>query len=313
MNKTHIQWTNFTSNPLQYRDADGNVVWGCIHKSTGCEHCYAEALAKRYGRGESFTAEHMKKMTPFLDEKELHRMLTYKPASGKMCFVGDMTDIFGEWVPFELLDKLFAVFALRPDVIWQILTKRPERMREYMTLLSKSIQPLERHAREVGYTFAFNKISLLPWPIPNVWLGVSCEDQKTADERIPKLLQTPAAVRFVSYEPALAPADFLKWLREPCRDTATHTCNNSIHRESGARINWLIIGGESGPGARPADRRWFYDALKQCKEAGVPAFCKQLGTQSHIDNNGSFLPLKDRKGGDWSEWPEDLRVREFPA
>src|SRR4051812_14758294 len=121
MQKTNIEWTatprpdgtlepGYSANPLKYRDAAGNVVWGCVKTSPGCAHCYAETLAKRYGRGGPFTAATMRGLTPFLDEKELHRMLTYKPAAGKKCFVGDMTDVFGEWVPDELLDRLFAVF-----------------------------------------------------------------------------------------------------------------------------------------------------------------------------------------------------------
>ena len=111
-------------------------------------------------------------------------MLTYKPASGKRCFVGDMTDIFGEWVPDALLDRLFTVFAERPDVTWQVLTKRANRMRAFFT--------------DGGRVPA-------RWPLPNVWLGVSCEDQQRADERIPHLLQTPAAIRFISAEPLLTP------------------------------------------------------------------------------------------------------------
>ena len=143
------------------------------------------------------------------------------------------------------------------------------------------------------------------------WLGVSVEDQATADERIPLLLQTPATVRWVSYEPALAPVDFSPWF-------------------SRAGLDFIVIGGESGPGARPFDLAWARSVIAQCREAGVPVFLKQIGACPFDSDNkwitrggGVVIPvasewsiherLRDRKGGDPTEWPEDVRVREFPA
>ena len=273
MQRTEISWTNFSSNPLKYRDPDGNVVHACIHKSAGCLHCYAETLAGRWGKaGNKFTVENMKRLTPFLDEKELHHMLTHKPASGKMCFVGDMTDIFGEWVPDELLDQLFAVLVRRYDVIWQLLTKRSERMLEYCTSI-----------------YARRAQAGLHGPFPNVWLGVSCEDQKTADERLMILRDIPNAVPWVSYEPALAGVDF------------------SAHLDF---LRWIVCGGESGPGARPFNIQWARDVIAQCKAAGTKAFFKQAGSNAVLDNKR--IRLMDRKGGDWTEWEEDLKVREYP-
>ena len=158
------------------------------------------------------------------------------------------------------------------------------------------------------------------WPLPNVWLGVSVENQQYADERIPLLLQTPAAVRFVSYEPALGPVDFDPWLSErpgcegeyaqPDCEECWWQCNH---------LNWLIIGGESGPGARPFDLAWARSVIAQCRAAGVACFVKQLGANVY-DSSGypfpadydSSIKLKDPKGGEPSEWPEDLRVRETP-
>lgn len=151
MNKSSIEWTDFTSNPLQYQDADGNTVWGCIHASQGCFHCYSEQLAKRYGRGGKFDVATMMGLTPFVSEKEIHSILTYKPASGKMCFLGDMTDIFGEWVPFELIDQIFAAMALRPDITFQVLTKRADRMLEYC--LQYKVQMEKKRANECAYAF----------------------------------------------------------------------------------------------------------------------------------------------------------------
>jgi protein gp37 len=327
MQLSPIEWTNFTANPLRYRDPDGNVVHACIHKSGGCLHCYAEVMAKRWGRkGMPFTAENMKRLTPFLDEGELRRMLTYKSAAGKMCFVGDMTDVFGEWVPDELLDRLFAVFALRSDVTWQVLTKRAERMLAYLR---------SRSAHGAPNDIGANMYKLRPeifdpsgacqtnWPLPNVWLGVSAEDQKTADERIPLLLQTPAAIRFVSYEPALGPVNFPK---VPGLNKAGQAGQDIV------RKFWVIVGGESGPGARPFNIQWARDVIAQCRIAGVSVFVKQLGAAPflHFENTvheetpgmklhiqqmevDETIRLKDRKGGTMEEWPEDLRCRQFPG
>ena len=326
MNKTPIEWTVFTANPLRYRDPDGNVVHACIHKSAGCIHCYAEALAPRYGRkGLPFTAENMKRLTPFLDENELRKMLTYKPAAGKMCFVGDMTDVFGEWVPVELLEELFAVFALRSDVIWQVLTKRADRMQRILTEQDPQAPHFwarvegcaqRRYHERTGEDPSLQLV--VHGPLPNVWLGVSAEDQKNADERIPLLLNVPAAIRFVSYEPALGPIDFRPWL--------------TVTRYYDRMLDWILLGGESGPDARPFNTQWASDVITQCQAARVACFTKQLGAKPYVhfernvreESPGFKLPiqqleveepirLKDRKGGTMGEWPEDLRVRQWPA
>lgn len=169
------------------------------------------------------------------------------------------------------------------------------------------------------------------WPLPNVWLGVSVEHQKAADERIPLLIETPAAVRFVSYEPALGPVDFSPWL--PILSVG------GVEMETW--LDQIIVGGESGPGARPFNIDWARNTIAQCREANVACFVKQLGASPYgffsdstsrvwpyspelgetIDQRDSqhdsyrtriFTRLKDRKGGNWNEWPDDLRVRQFP-
>lgn len=335
MNKTGIEWTNFSANPLKYRTVDGTVVWGCVHTSEGCRHCYSEALAHRYGRGGPFTAETMKGLTPFLDEKELRSMLTYKPASGKMCFVGDMTDLFGEWVPFELLDKLFAVFALRQDVTWQILTKRPERLREYISTPDRAVQ--------VATSFVGHLIPQRPtWPLSNCWVGCSVEDQTTAAKRIPELLQTPAAVRFISAEPLLGHLNICRWIPADWSPTLMTWKYSPVKLKP--TLDWVIVGGESGGNSRECHPHWIRNIVGPCLAAMVPVFVKQLGSNVIGRNDDGFdgndgihwpahlleenriedldtgyqgapvrIRLKDRKGGDPLEWPEDLRVREFPS
>lgn len=339
MQLSPIEWTNYTANPLKYRDQNGNAVHACIHKSTGCLHCYAETLAPRWGRaGKKFTVGNMENLTPFLDEKELHHMLTCKPAAGKMCFVGDMTDIFGEWVPDELLDKLFAVFALRPDITWQILTKRPERMLAY--LRGHPIIGMVSAAMTILGTedIPFGRISQI-WPLHNVWLGVSVENQQYADERIPLLLQTAAAKRFVSYEPALSAINFGRIEVNPPGSGGTVFID--ALKGTGCSVggnwkyiplDWVIVGGESGPGARPFAIQWARSVVSECKAVGVACFVKQLGSSPYssvrdsvfklwrledgpdaFDAGPFYAKLKSSKGGDMSEWPEDLRVRQFPG
>jgi len=354
MNNTTIEWTDFSANPIKFRDASGRVVWGCVHASPGCQHCYAETLATRYGKGGPFNVPTMAGLTPFLDEAELHKMLTSKRISGRdvsgsRCFVGDMTDIFGPWVPDEMLDKLFAVFALRPDVMWQVLTKRAERMRQYMTTGSSTQGMQGRWGALIDASFDLERDGVIGsfmrdgsgkwWPLRNVHLGVSCEDQALANERIPHLLQTPAAVRFVSAEPLLGPIRF--------------AAVPGFNRAGSAGVEllrnvWVIVGGESGPQARPCYVAWVRSLVEQCRSAGVPAFVKQLGSNVRDLNDAGWdgieptewpadiaandciehdpdgsrdgyqgapvrVRLVSRKGGDPSEWPEDLRVREFPS
>jgi protein gp37 len=362
VNRTSIEWTDFSANPLKYRDADGRVVWACVHASPGCKNCYSEALATRYRRGGPFNVPTMNELTPFLDEKELHHMLTAKtidglPVAGSKCFPFDMTDLFGEWVPDTLIDRAFAVFALRRDVTWQILTKRAHRMHAYLSARATSAEPWKLAARALGYTLEFDGLSMVPFPLPNVWLGVSCENQQYADERIPRLLQTPAAVRFISAEPLLGPINLRK-VAVPDEHAGKYAGHghtfNALRREDDltlfnapAHLDWVIPGGESASGARDCKVAWIRSLVRQCQDAERACFVKQLGTRVIDRNDAGFLGedpthwpdvidiedrvehdlggtrdgyqgapvrihLKDRKGGDPSEWPEDLRVREFP-
>lgn len=379
MRKTAIEWTDFSANPLKYRRPDGAVVWACAKTSPGCAHCYAEGIALRYERGTTFAPEVMPSLTPFLDEKDLHKILTARtvdgqPVKGGKCFLGDMTDIFGEWVPDDLLDRLFAVIAKRQDVTFQILTKRAKRMLEYMQRRDRVLLPtgcnclchdVDGDTNIEGGCERCEDVHV--WPLPNVWLGVSVENQKYADERIPLLLQTPAAIRFISAEPLLGPVDIgmsaatcscckrwsSRWVqvhREVRPAFPINLMNGAdkvvapagIHRAEsnphGAlsvgkmglvptdftalpKLDWVIVGGESGDGARPFDVAWARSIIKQCADAGVACFVKQLGAVPVNAILGPVNPvnlravgaIKNKKGGDTAEWPEDLRVRQFPA
>ena len=315
---TTIEWTDRTWNPVR----------GCSRVSDGCRFCYAERQAVRQKNGafrglvESTPAGPRWTGAVRLVPEHLADPLKWRKP--RRIFVNSMSDLFHEALSDADIDRVFAVMALAPQHTFQVLTKRPERMREYMNRLAKfpdGLSHLTNAAKADG-----RHIYRLAWPLPNVWLGVSVEDQATADARIPHLLATPAAVRFVSYEPALGPVDFKVAPVSQWPDGSRWMPNAKewddwkywMHRDHG--IDWLIVGGESGPGARPCDVAWLRSAVAQCKAAGVPVFVKQMGARPFERHDrectGRFvdapLRLRDRKGGDIREWPEDLRVREFP-
>lgn len=326
MNRTKIQWTDFTSNPIRYRNEHGETVWACVKVSDGCTHCYAETLALSprmvsggRGIGAKFNAHEMSKLTPFVDEGELQAILRKKSASGKRCFLGDMTDIAGEWVTDAMLDQVFATMALRPDVTFQLLTKRPERMRTYVghATTSGRIWAMWMQGGQAARMLDDRSISgVLPWPLPNVWIGTTVEDQAAADTRYDPMreLHNAGWTTFVSGEPLLGSVNWLPWLR--------------------FAIDWLILGGESGPHARPTDIAWIRDGVRQCQAARVPVFVKQLGSKPISRENyeeGSAprdmwlmgakvtrsedawaIRLHDRHGGNPEEWPAELRIRQWP-
>ena len=291
MNKTTIEWTDYTSNLIKYRDPEGRTVHGCIKVSPGCANCYASAWSARGLTGErdgAFTAKRQATLTPYFDDAEAQRILRTR-VTGKRVFVGDMTDVFGEWVPDALLDRMFAVFAMRPDLTFQLLTKRPERMRAYVASERRDTQgAIAVTIREVvtpeqvtaamqeHRTHVLRDVVQRRWPLPNVWLGVSVEDQAAADDRIPELLDTPAAVRFLSCEPLLEPVDLEPWLRRVATSgPGWRMTGGSAMAIADIVLDWVIVGGESGPGARPCDVGWIRDIVGQCRAAGVAFWAKQ--------------------------------------
>lgn len=518
-----IEWTDASWNPVRAR-GDGKLGWHCERVSPGCEHCYAERLNGRLGTGLKYTVPNRQQVELFLDEKTLTAPLRWRKP--RKIFVGSMTDLFGEFVPDAWLDRIFAVMALSQRHQFQLLTKRSKRMREYILNARCRIERRIDDQRDNGEGHSqpipnrsegrfsnlpsSNLAARLAWPLPNCWLGVSAEDQQRLDERVPELLATPAALRFVSAEPLLGPLDLSKFLsydpnhehnqerrRVDLRDGKTWRTGDRLrgadmaHREArlgpmeqsrqneslqaiqGGEIEsdigisdgeghgaqtpndwtsltphlatfqrppsggdddqssernqdgqsakepgaghtirehqtrdsdsssgpdsqpvgrdescskadngpgdgdtssssergaaapacgrvrsgvsnglpdrswrqarlWVIVGGESGPGARPMDIAWARDIVRQCREAGAPVFVKQMGRWVLGNDVGfavndwllsvgrAFRPpmigrgarrrhpeaigfsLFDPKGGDPSGWPEDLRVRQFP-
>ena len=293
---------------IEWSDATWNPVTGCTKVSRGCKNCYAERVFPRaYGSRK------------FADIK-LHHDRLEQPLHWRKprhIFVNSMSDLFHEDVTDNFIDAVWTTMAKTPWHTYQILTKRPQRMFEY---ISRNIAN--------GRTW---REGITRIPLPNVWLGVSCEDQETADERIPLLLRTPAAVRFISCEPLLKYIDLRSHFLGHCRehDYAGGFCLQRDHTGI-EHLHWVIVGGESGPNARNCDLSWVLKIVKDCKTAEVPCFVKQLGAWPTIDHtrvglltekmrSGAYvrhshwtLRLSDRAGANPSEWPEDLRVREFP-
>ncbi len=312
MNKTSIEWTDFTWNPIRARDkSTGKTGTFCTRISPGCTNCYASVINRRFGNGLEYTVPNLEKVEFYIDEKILEEPLRRKKPA--RIFVGDMFDLFHEAIPVVFLGRVFGMMAKCPQHTFQVLTKRANYMQ---SILSRVVKYSDKY---------------IHWPLPHVWLGVSVEDQKRADERIALLSQMPAAVRFLSVEPQLE--EIRIPLAGRCRACGTLNYHDGLTCEGCGkavfvdRIDWVICGGESGPGARPFNLAWAESLLAQCRAAGVPFFMKQLGTNPI----GDFFPLTrhptrskqtnmrerrfllDPKGGVMSEWPEALRVREFPS
>jgi protein gp37 len=257
---TTIEWTDRTWNP----------VTGCTKVSPGCDHCYAEGIARRFAGGKAFPNGFDVTLRP---EKLRDPLRWQKPAR---VFVNSMSDLFHPDIPDDYIAQVFAVMAGTPQHTYQILTKRHGRMRSLMNRPDFRFLATPPTSHE----------PMPDWPLPNVWLGVSAEDQQRAALRIPALLATPAAVRFISAEPLLGPVRL-----DPLWQ----------HGTWGPGLDWVIVGGESGPGARPLKLEWISDLIDDCRDIGAAPFVKQLGS-AHSKH----------KGGDMTTWPEALRIREYP-
>lgn len=348
-----IEWTQGDDGA---KGATWNPVSGCTRASSGCDNCYAVTMTHRLEAMGQTKYAGLTVLNPRGDrhfngvvrchDDALQIPLHWK--APRRIFVNSMSDLFHKDVPFEFIDKVWAVMACTQRHTFQILTKRPDRAAEYFAtrfgmgdvprmhltpqwyhvvtqMLDGSIEWMPR-----GWAWdrAHDEMPDPMQPLPNVWLGTSVENQQTADERIPHLLKCPAAVRFLSCEPLIGPVTLV---------------DDDRKSQFVDYLDWVIVGGESGPGARPCNFEWIRSIVGQCKAAGVPVFVKQLGKiafehkgqdrnwtpTSHNPKSGAtdsvtsddgkdplltipILKLQDSKGGNPAEWPEDLRVREFP-
>lgn len=273
--KTSISWTDYASNPIRARRIpDGKKGWWCSHVSAGCEHCYSETVNKRWGNQVAYRAQDADLIEFYLDENEL-KSWSKLPVGSKV-FVCDMTDLFHENVPDWMIERVFTEMGHAYQITFQVLTKRARRMLEIIPQLAI--------AGKEALSFAHR-------PLPNVWLGVSVENQRAADERIPLLLQTPAAVRFLSCEPLLGPLSLQVYPDSRncivCGDN-DHQAFECKHALGG--IDWVICGGESGSHRRSMDLEWALSLRDQCAFADIPFFFKQQngtypGTNPTLDGH----------------------------
>lgn len=298
MSTTTIEWTDVTWNPTV----------GCTVVSPGCANCYAQGQAyrqehgfktpgyegttKKSAAGQRLWTGKVNSLPDRLDAP-LHWR---KPAR---IFVNSMSDLFHEDVPDEYIAKVFGVMAASPQHTFQVLTKRPERMRRWFDWIAREGVsrggPTVNAARGVLW-YAWNSIDEIQvyspsrpwvWPLPNVWLGVSVENQAAADERIPLLLQTPAAVRWLSCEPLLGPVDLTRVVHPKLRQRDALDPYIAYDALRGhvigpddigqPKLDWVVVGGESGTGARPMHPDWARSLRDQCQASAVPFFFKQWG------------------------------------
>jgi protein gp37 len=313
-----IEWTEKTWNPIV----------GCSLASPGCTNCYAMKMAGRLeAMGQSqyqgttqrtkngFAWTGVVNVAPdsvFLAPLQRKIPTTY--------FVNSMSDMFHPSVPDYVIDRVFAIMALTPWHTYQVLTKRADRMRAYLTgrdidaridsfmdeIIGEHVDPLNRRSDDIRATAPSVEYAT-GTPLSNVWLGVSTEDQARADERIPDLLATPAAVRFLSCEPLLGRVDLTAIGMQTTDPIGFDVMlGKVIHKDDGdqrtlgQKVDWVIVGGESGSGARLTHSDWVILLRDQCAVAGIPFFVKQL-------SSGGSKAIKDIE-----QFPSDLRIRELP-
>lgn len=377
-----------TGTGIEWTDATWNPVVGCTKVSEGCRNCYAETMSNRLA---GMAVADIKTEGEREPGRKLRHLAVINPKTGgwngkvglipealseplkwkkpRRVFVCSMSDLFHKDVPFDYIDRVFAVMALCPRHTFQVLTKRPERMAEYLE--RPWLEDGDRWLRAVGHLPAKcldMPMSDIRYPLENVWLGTSCEDHEAADERVPHLLRCPAAVRFLSCEPLLGAIDLTRVnFGVPGYQNVLDCRVSALAQKAGIDklngIDWVIVGGESGAKARACDVAWVRSIVKQCAAAGVACFVKQLGKYQRLDDEeylrcracgewttvegcdvlggspakvkagGEIVredelfcqrcsassyrdgpqTLKDAKGGDMAEWPEDLRVRQMPG
>ena len=290
-----IEWTDSTWNPIRARRLDtGKVGWHCVKVSEECDNCYAAAMnlrcnaegTKGIGTGHPYHQTSEPLIEIFLDQEVLEAPLKWKRP--RKIFVCSMTDLFGHFVPGQMIDQVYAMMALANWHTYQVLTKRPSARllwatKERATTAFFGSKPF---AKDQVFNWAVNhwawKEQPFRWPLPNVWEGVTAGTQRRLEQRGPTLAETPAAIRFISYEPALGPLDFGA-VAGPVHFLRT--------------IDWVISGSESGTRRRPSELDWFRSVARQCELSGVAHFHKQRWVEGHL------VSLPEIDGRIYAEFP----------
>jgi len=288
--RSQIEWTEATWNPTT----------GCTKISPGCAHCYIDTTTPFRVAGRKFDVHG--KIPVRLHDSRLEQPLRW--ARPRRIFVNSLSDLFHRDIPDDFLNRVYETMEQARWHTFQVLTKRAPRMRDYLAW--------RYGPREDG---GGHRI-----PSRHIWHGVSVENQRLT-KRIDYLLEAPSAVRFISAEPLLEDLDLTPYLTG---DALAAPGPGGFR--TGPKLDWVIVGGESGKHARPFDLAWARAIIDDCRAAGVPVFVKQLGAVPVSEHGSTDIPqreavsrtdrpmigFRDRKGGDVNEWPEDLRVREFP-
>lgn len=285
---------------IPWTDATWGPTLGCLKASTGCESCYAIRTA--YRQEHAFKRQEYRGLTKKLQDGSLNwtghvnligdrldQPLRWKKP--RRIFVDSQSDLFHEKVPSRFVEAVFVRMMAAPQHTFQLLTKRPDRMQQWF---AKKADPIKMMWAAKDLLGAQNLRT--SWPIPNLWLGVSVENQTAADERIPLLLQTQAAVRFVSAEPLLGPVDLAEWLGDA---DCSAGADLGYRQWVGRGIDWVIVGSESGPHARPMDEQWVRDLRDQVVAAGAAFFYKQ-----RLDERGRKIEMPELDGLTWGQFPQ---------
>lgn len=279
---------------IQWTQASWNFVHGCTRTSPGCLNCYIDKQPPFRQQRNFFDSKAIGGSTRIiLLPHKLELPTTWRKP--RRVFVNSLSDLFHKQVPTDLIARAFAVMLRTPQHSYQILTKRHGRMRALLSSPEFAAAVRSAYVQQTGTSLTMFDAEHGDgwWPLRNVWLGVTTEDQPHARLRIEALLRTPAHIRWISAEPLLSAVTLAPhWLVGP------------------SSLDWVVLGGESGVGQAPRamDLAWARSLIGQCSDAGVPVYVKQLGTpwaRSHRS--------VDPKGGEPSEWPLDLRIRQFPA
>lgn len=312
--KSRIEWTEATWNPIR----------GCSKVSSGCTHCYAETMASRFsGPGlpyEGLTTDGRWNGTARLVPERMDDPMRWKRP--RRIFVNSMSDLFHESLAFEDIAAIFGVMAVCPQHTFQVLTKRVERMGEFFSWLKGkgyTPNPFDKARVTERMTVLMAKFDFVnhdqrfgPWPLPNVWIGASVENQDSADLRVPLLLEIPAAVRWLSCEPLLGPVDlgaeYLALRRDgrypfPMLEDRYRTKLVDL-------LDWVVVGGESGAHARPMNPEWALDLRDQSAAAGVPFLFKQWGEfcpPRHLPDNVFQAWDAQENAAGHPDWDRPLR------
>jgi protein gp37 len=315
-NKTKTKEATAMATKIEWCDETWNPIVGCEKISEGCQNCYAEKMAVRLAAMGTEATDHYLEAVANgrwsgKTAANINQAQLWKWKRRRLIFVCSMGDLFHQSVPDEMLDKVFGIMALNPKHWFLVLTKRAERMRDYFL----GLQNDPAQALRFGYQNDVLRSWTMPMaarlrrgnPIPNIWLGVTAENQRRADERVPLLLETPAAGRFVSVEPMLGQVD-LDAVEDDPRNRVIHSLlggfvdNYGIHQNAIPKIDWVICGGESGPGARELAPPWVRELRNQCQAAETPFFFKQWGGPKAHHPHERLLD-----GEEWMQIPAALK------